>query len=395
MKPAPGVALFIIGNDGILFSERENVIYALNTTAAYIWCLLEDAVPLDRIIDHYSRTFNINHQNAHDQVNAVIDHLQEIRVLEGNEPNNKTPDGSLDNIGDNYRPTLSIAFKPSPVIESVCYRLLDTNIRINYTSPDQASWVHPVLAHLQYKQQPDVPECVIDIIINNDIYYIFCNEDIVAVTGDINRLAPVVKGLVIQTAVNNSEYFIYIHAGVVGINGSCLLLPARSGSGKSTLTAGLVASGFEYLTDEVALLEENSLRIIPAPLAIGIKSTGWDIIDSHHPDIYGLPVHHREDNKLVRYIPPPDNSAPYHSTITYPVKTIILPHYDPGMKTRLIPVSKVTALENILGDCLAIPVRFNMRNIEALASWISDIPCYQLTMSSLEDAIRIIRNKFC
>jgi len=35
------------------------------------------------------------------------------------------------------------------------------------------------------------------------------------------------------------------------------VLPAPSGSGKTTLTAGLVAAGWGYLTDELAILDPS------------------------------------------------------------------------------------------------------------------------------------------
>ena len=41
-------------------------------------------------------------------------------------------------------------------------------------------------------------------------------------------------------------------AGSVACRGRGLILPAPSGGGKTTLVAGLVAAGFDYLSDEVA-----------------------------------------------------------------------------------------------------------------------------------------------
>src|SRR5437016_7532138 len=52
-----------------------------------------------------------------------------------------------------------------------------------------------------------------------------------------------------QQAVD-PEYAVMSHAGGVSRDGAACVLPAHMESGKTTLTAGLVRSGFSYLTDE-------------------------------------------------------------------------------------------------------------------------------------------------
>lgn len=62
-----------------------------------------------------------------------------------------------------------------------------------------------------------------------------------------------------------------LHAGAVEHpSGAVVVLPAPSGSGKSTLTAGLVAAGWRYLTDEAVGLEPGTgrVRAYPKPLAL-------------------------------------------------------------------------------------------------------------------------------
>src|SRR6266496_1261494 len=52
---------------------------------------------------------------------------------------------------------------------------------------------------------------------------------------------------------------VLIHAGAVESTGGVwVLLPAPSGSGKTTLVAGLVRSGFGYLSDEAAVLDPQT-----------------------------------------------------------------------------------------------------------------------------------------
>jgi hypothetical protein len=76
-----------------------------------------------------------------------------------------------------------------------------------------------------------------------------------------------------------------MHAGVVAGPAGAILLPAPPGSGKSTLTAALVATGLDYFSDEVALLAEEDLAVMPFPLAMCVKDTGIDVLASRFPAI--------------------------------------------------------------------------------------------------------------
>lgn len=100
------------------------------------------------------------------------------------------------------------------------------------------------------------------------------------------------------------SFLLDIHAGVIGDGKYCYLLPAESGSGKSTLTAALVHSGFEYFSDEVALLDENNFHVQPAPMATCVKNTGVKTLSRYYPELPQLKEHLRGDGKRVRYMPP-------------------------------------------------------------------------------------------
>ncbi len=105
-----------------------------------------------------------------------------------------------------------------------------------------------------------------------------------------------------------------MHAGVVAGPAGAILLPAPPGSGKSTLTAGLVAAGLDYFSDEVALLAEDDLAVMPFPLAMCVKDTGIDALAALFPAITALPMHTRMDGKRVVYMPPPAARVPASDT---------------------------------------------------------------------------------
>src|SRR5207248_7631775 len=97
------------------------------------------------------------------------------------------------------------------------------------------------------------------------------------------HLGPLVKSLLWDSAVTAHNFLLYIHAGVVATGENCILLPASPGSGKSSLTAALVKRGFRYFSDEVSLVEPATFRVPPVPLAICVKSTGWELMARYFP----------------------------------------------------------------------------------------------------------------
>src|SRR5207253_1831862 len=125
----------------------------------------------------------------------------------------------------------------------------------------------------------------------------------------------------------------------------------KPGSGKSSLTAALTQRGFRYFSDEVALVEPESFLVPPVPLAICVKSTGWDLMARYYANIANLPPHRRSDGKLVRYIAPPMN-PPGCSSL--PVRYIIFPRFEVNAMTELAPLPRAEALGRVMEECLAL-----------------------------------------
>jgi hypothetical protein len=169
-----------------------------------------------------------------------------------------------------------------------------------------------------------------------------------------------------------------------------ILLPAPSGRGKSTLTAGLVHAGFQYFSDEVALLEEGGFRAVPVPVSLCVKSAAWDLLAPLFPELLNLPVHQRPDRKVVRYLPPPPLSLPTNLGRSLPVRRIIFPWYEPGSTTTLRSLSQAEALSRLLSQCLAVPLDLDPERVAALMRWISSIEAHELIISSLDDALALV-----
>jgi hypothetical protein len=74
--------------------------------------------------------------------------------------------------------------------------------------------------------------------------------------------AAVVAGMN-RVAISQCPFFA-VHSGVASRNGRVVALPAASGHGKTTLTAALVTGGFEFISDE-ALVFDDQGTVLPYP----------------------------------------------------------------------------------------------------------------------------------
>src|SRR4051794_27315009 len=144
-----------------------------------------------------------------------------------------------------------------------------------------------------------------------------------------------------MTALKAYPFFLNIHAGVVGSGESCILLPAPQGSGKSTLTAALVHAGFEYLSDEVALLSDD-LAVRSFPQAICLKESGIPAVASFYPEARSLRLHLRGDGKRVAYLPPSPDRLPKVGLRS--VRAVVFPRYEAGAALASRSVPKTVAL---------------------------------------------------
>ncbi len=78
------------------------------------------------------------------------------------------------------------------------------------------------------------------------------------------------KDLTIELELSRKDLF-FVHGAVLELDGKAFLISAPSGSGKSTTTWALLHHGFNYLSDELAPIEIDSLRILPFPHALNQK----------------------------------------------------------------------------------------------------------------------------
>jgi hypothetical protein len=386
-RPAEGTKLFILDDESVLYSHRHQELYSFNTAATLIWCCLELGKTRAETVPVLAEALRCAPDAANTHLEACLAQWSASGILAGS-----------DRAEPARRISEMAAFGPRPELPPLRaapdgierrYRFLATAVRVLLPSAAEDAWVHPVIAHLE----APAADCATTIAVASleDGLGVYVDGLPYGKCSGVNRLAPYVKAALWQAAIGGHRYFLHLHAGVVSDGESLILLPAPSGRGKSTLTAGLLNAGFQYFSDEVALLEEGSFSTIPVPTSLCVKSAAWTLLTPLYPELAGLAAHERPDGKVVRYMPPPPRSLPHDLGRSLPVRRIIFPCHEAGAATALRSLSKAEALSRLLSQCLAVPLDLDAERVAGLVGWISGVEAHELIMSSLDQAVALVR----
>jgi hypothetical protein len=168
-----------------------------------------------------------------------------------------------------------------------------------------------------------------------------------------------------------------LHAAAVSHRGRALIMPAGTGSGKSLLTAWLVASGFEYLTDELILVDDGyGIGGIARPIQIKRR---------------GLPIVSQLIDKGKSVIPGTrSNSVPVahlggrsSSVVRHALGLVVFPEFKQGSGYELSPLTAAAAGMKFMSS------HINARNLEGhgfrpLMEMVRTTRCYALKYGGFE-----------
>lgn len=384
-----GVELMPLDEDWVLFSEQAQCLVRLNESAAFVVRELQAGTPADELARALIVAGIAQVGEAERWAADTLDGLRLQGVLEGAPVPQPRADGSLQ---ENQRRARAAMPSLAPFVARAeqRYGLLETCALVRFAFLSQKRLVDSAIGHLAIREAC-TPTVVIDIPGVqeglNTASNVYRDGNPIGHAPQLTHLGPLVKAALWESAVAAHNFLLYIHAGVVATREACVLLPAPPGGGKSSLTAALTHRGLRYFSDEVALVEPATFRVPPVPLAICVKSTGWELMTRYYPHIENLPPHRRSDSKLVRYIPPPTDAARWPSL---PVSHIIFPRFEANAPTELVRVPRADALGRLMEECLALSRRLNPENVAEIVRWIAAIDCYALTFQSLDEAAELV-----
>jgi hypothetical protein len=452
---AGDVRFFVLGDEGLLFSESRQELYALNASATLLWCLLEDGTTVAGLVERYADIFGLDRPHAAAHVHAALrrwfaaGHLTDPQIdRPGTMPFaealaclltnrslrdvfRESPDGVAAAIGmdaedarafvtldpgevDRFATEIAESkhrqrFTPGPAVASLdqperfrtaaslahprhavvrFVRLIGTTFRLSLPAAFDAV-ISAAFEHLA-ADSAAVPDVSLEI--GESARGVVVLDGIMPLAWCPHRrmVVPVLKLLLRTLAVSRRSYFMEVHAGVVLVADAVVLLPGSAGRGKTTLTAGLLRRGARYFSDEIALLESDSLDVRPVPVSMTIKPGSIPPLQQLYPGLGDLDEHLREDRQPVRYLAPPPEARCPADQPPRPARWVVFPRYEEGGDTLLSPVSPARGLQRLLDESLVLPELLDRHKVERLVEWARQLSFVDLRMSSLEAGVQAV-----
>jgi HprK-related kinase A len=174
-----------------------------------------------------------------------------------------------------------------------------------------------------------------------------------------------------------------IHSSVVVKNDKAILFPASSGSGKSTLATFLGANGWQMFSDEMALIDPDSLNVTPLYRPSSLKNNSIDIIENlcANATISTRAVNtHKGDIAHAKLYSPREFSE---FTPTSPTHVIFL-RFSPKKETTIMELTQTDAFAMLLRNAFNYNILGKI-GFDTLTRVISSTAAYHIEYSDVHD----------
>lgn len=197
--------------------------------------------------------------------------------------------------------------------------------------------------------------------------------------------ADFVQWHVSSEAVRRTEDFLVLHAAAAARDGAAVVLPAPPDSGKTTLVAGLVHAGFDYLSDEAALIHTRTGDVHPFPRALWMGPASLDAIEG----LAGALLPSFRGHGGRQYHVPAEAIRAGSRAEPSPARLIVAPSYEAGARTTLVPMRQAEAVALLAEQCFNMR-RFGAAGLRLLRDVVAGARCYRLRTGALEPAVEAI-----
>lgn len=204
-----------------------------------------------------------------------------------------------------------------------------------------------------------------------------------------HQVLPHVEAVVNLSIARYLPHYIQIHAAVLSKDGRGLILAGAPGAGKTTLAAALLMRGWQYATDEFALIDPDTLRLVPYPKALSIKDGSVAVLAA-----LGFPVNdevfERRDKGPIRCVSPlrcrPDAvSGPCG------VAMVVFPEHVPQAAPQLTRISNAEAGFELSRRCFNF-LKYRRFSLETILAASRRASCFRLVSADLAQTCDLIES---
>lgn len=174
------------------------------------------------------------------------------------------------------------------------------------------------------------------------------------------------------------KHLYFMHAAVLSYKEQAIIITAPSGTGKSTTAWALLHHGCRYLSDELAPIDLDTMRVSAYPRALGLKGI---------PPVYCLPDKHIATENTLHV--PVDSMPTDYLDKSVPLAAMFVLEFHPEMSAAVIErMSSSSAAMHIYANALNA-LAHRDKGLEGAVSIATHTPCFHLKSTpDLEEACR-------
>ena len=366
-----GVASARWGDGALLFEFDHRRLHDLNATGGAVWGLL-DGRGRDQLVAELADRFSVSFDLVADDVDPMLERLAERGLIRS------APSASSEQ--ESVRSVATSAPAPPPSRFVSTHRAGSFSFSVSTDDAALAAELERVLGPLRSAGAADASY---RIAAGDGLWEV--SLDGAPVSAPANRLDAVDRlvASVNTECVRGAPDLVALHAGAVTIDRATVLLPGVSNSGKSTLTAGLVAAGAGYLSDELALLDPATQQVIPYPKSISLDRGSFELFPDQRPALHPS----FERTPLTRWHVPPDEFGALGRP--GPVVAVVAPRHTPGASTSLDRIGGRQALDLLLANSFDFAPA-GEAGFRALVRLARQVPTYRLEAGELAGAVAAV-----
>lgn len=364
LTPSAGVQRLDLGGRQLLFCERRQQLFELDTGTAAIWDGLATGATPQALADDLSRD---------DQDPQIA--LQTLRA----HAETWAADGWL------VPAALDEALQ-KPATQALTLRLLNLAVRLELRlDKDDPLFVALQQAFGQFAGEALDQELRLGVVAVGGRYAVLRDGASLGLLHP-EKVVPEVKAAITDELCHRpADGGLFLHAAMVTGRNGALLLAGAPGAGKTTLVTALTCGRLGYVTDDLVFVSRagdfRGVAFSPA-----LKTGAWPLLSHRIPGVLDLPVHQRADGQAVRYLPL-DRLQP--GVDLDPICWVLLDRQE-GAVAALEPLDPVAALTHLIGEAYAADHRLHGETLERLAEVFSRIQCRRLIYADLDEAVKLL-----
>jgi hypothetical protein len=178
------------------------------------------------------------------------------------------------------------------------------------------------------------------------------------------------------------DRYVLMHAAAATLAGVTVVLAADMESGKTTTVAGLLRSGFDYVTDEAVALDPETGRVSPFSKTLSLDPGSWKLFPECAPRAALHP-------RLQWYVEPHRLGSMSWSVPVAAPEIVLFPKYVAGATTEVLPVSRAEAAHEMARMTFDF-ARHPRRNLATAARVATTATCARLRIGDLDEAVELV-----